>query len=95
LIEKVLIEAPEATTLDVASVLFKMAFGELDRSYEKTDFDDPKGKGFSVPKGKNYGKSKGKSYGGAKRKDFSYKDKKSFTDKTGKSKKSGKRTSAK
>jgi ATP-dependent RNA helicase DeaD len=94
-IEKVLIEAPEATTLDVASVLFKMAFGELDRSYEKTDFDDPKGKGFSAPKGKNYGKSKGKSYGGAKRKDFSYKDKKAFTDKTGKSKKSGKRTSAK
>ena len=41
IIEKILMQAEEATTLDVASVLFKIAFDELDRSYEKSDFDDP------------------------------------------------------
>ena len=30
----------ESTPLDVASVLFKLAFAELDRSYEKSDLDN-------------------------------------------------------
>ncbi|MGI6731485.1 MAG: DEAD/DEAH box helicase [Anaerovoracaceae bacterium] len=39
-IERILSEADDATTLDVASVLFKLAFDELDRSYELSDLDD-------------------------------------------------------
>lgn len=39
-IEKILTESDDATSLDVASVLFKLAFDELDRNYENSDFDD-------------------------------------------------------
>lgn len=39
-IEKILSASNDATSLDVASVLFKLAFGELDRNYETSDFDD-------------------------------------------------------
>lgn len=39
-IEKILSESDDATSLDVAAVLFKMAFDELDRNYELTDLDD-------------------------------------------------------
>jgi len=39
-IEKILSESNDATSLDVASVLFKLAFGELDRNYEDSDLDD-------------------------------------------------------
>ena len=38
-IEKILLQTEEATTLDVASALFKLAFDELDRSYETSDLD--------------------------------------------------------
>ncbi len=40
IIEKILLQTEEATTLDVASVLFKIAFDELDRSYEESDLDN-------------------------------------------------------
>jgi ATP-dependent RNA helicase DeaD len=40
IIEKILMQTEEATTLDVASVLFKMAFDELDRNYEASDLDN-------------------------------------------------------
>ena len=40
IIEKILMQTEEATTLDVASVLFKIAFDELDRSYEASDLDN-------------------------------------------------------
>jgi ATP-dependent RNA helicase DeaD len=41
IIEKILEESSDATTLDVAAVLFSMAFSELDsRSYERSDLDD-------------------------------------------------------
>jgi ATP-dependent RNA helicase DeaD len=69
-IEKTLSQAEEATALDVASALFKMTFDELERSYEKTDFSDLKGK--------HFGNAKGKNFGNPKRKDFSYRDKKAF-----------------
>lgn len=39
-IEKILSESDDATSLDIASVLFKRAFDELDRSYELSDLDD-------------------------------------------------------
>ncbi len=41
-IEKILTESEsdDVTSLDVASVLFKLAFDELDRNYENSDFDD-------------------------------------------------------
>ena len=39
-IEKILAESEEATSLDVAAVLFKMAFDELERNYEVVDLDD-------------------------------------------------------
>ncbi|NCB43032.1 MAG: DEAD/DEAH box helicase [Clostridia bacterium] len=38
-IENILMQTKEATTLDVASVLFKLAFEELDRGYEASDLD--------------------------------------------------------
>ncbi len=41
IIEKILSESSEdATSLDIASALFKLAFDELDRSYEESDLDD-------------------------------------------------------
>lgn len=40
IIERILMQTEEATTLDVASVLFKSSFGELDRSYEVSDLDN-------------------------------------------------------
>jgi len=40
IIEKILMQTEEATTLDVASALFKIAFDELDRSYEVSDLDN-------------------------------------------------------
>ncbi len=40
IIEKILAQTEEATILDIASVLFKIAFDELDRSYENSDFDN-------------------------------------------------------
>ena len=39
-IEKILSESDDATSLDIASALFKLAFDELDRNYEETDLDD-------------------------------------------------------
>lgn len=39
-IEKILMQTEEATTLDVASALFKLAFDELDRTYESSDLDN-------------------------------------------------------
>ena len=39
-VEKILEEADDVTSLDVAAALFKMAFDELDRNYEETDLDD-------------------------------------------------------
>jgi len=40
-IEKILAESADATTMDVAAVLFKLAFEELDnRSYEYSDLDE-------------------------------------------------------
>ncbi|MBR0598837.1 DEAD/DEAH box helicase [Sinanaerobacter chloroacetimidivorans] len=39
-IEKILTEADDVTSLDVAAALFKLAFDELDRSYEVSDLDD-------------------------------------------------------
>lgn len=42
IIERILEQTEESTPLDVASVLFKLAFEELDRSYEKSDLDNVK-----------------------------------------------------
>ncbi len=39
-IEQILFKSDDATSLDVASVLFKLAFDELDRHYEVSDLDD-------------------------------------------------------
>ncbi len=39
-IEQILFKSDDATSLDVASVLFKLAFDELDRQYEVSDLDD-------------------------------------------------------
>lgn len=39
-IEKILSETEDYTTLDVASALFKLAFGVLERDYEESDLDD-------------------------------------------------------
>ena len=39
-IEKILLESDDATSLDIASVLFKLAFDELDRKYEVSDLDN-------------------------------------------------------
>ena len=39
-IEKILTESNDATSMDIASALFKLAFDELDRNYEETDLDD-------------------------------------------------------
>jgi len=39
-IERILAEADNATSIDIAAVLFKLAFDELDRSYEHSDLDD-------------------------------------------------------
>jgi ATP-dependent RNA helicase DeaD len=39
-IEQILFKSDDATSLDVASVLFKLAFDELDRSYEVSDLDN-------------------------------------------------------
>lgn len=41
-IEKILEESDDATSLDIASALFKLAFDELDRNYEISDLDDEK-----------------------------------------------------
>lgn len=39
-IEQILFQSDDATSLDVASVLFKLAFDDLDRHYEVSDLDD-------------------------------------------------------
>ncbi len=39
-IERILSESDNATSMDIAAVLFKLAFDELDRSYEPSDLDD-------------------------------------------------------
>ena len=39
IIERILERAEDATSLDIASVLFKLAFDELDRSYEDSELD--------------------------------------------------------
>ncbi len=39
-IEQILFKSDDATSLDVASVLFKLAFDELDRQYEVSDLDN-------------------------------------------------------
>jgi ATP-dependent RNA helicase DeaD len=39
-IEKILEESEDATSLDIASALFKLAFDELDRNYEASDLDE-------------------------------------------------------
>ena len=39
-IERILSQSDNATSLDIAAVLFKLAFDELDRSYEASDLDD-------------------------------------------------------
>ena len=41
-IEKILNECDEITSIDIASALFKLAFSELDRQYEVSDLDDEK-----------------------------------------------------
>lgn len=41
-IEKILNEYDEITSIDIASALFKLAFSELDRQYEVSDLDDEK-----------------------------------------------------
>lgn len=40
-IEKILMETEDTSSLDVACALFKLAFGELERNYEISDLDDP------------------------------------------------------
>jgi ATP-dependent RNA helicase DeaD len=40
-IEKILMETEDTSSLDVACALFKLAFGELERNYEVSDLDDP------------------------------------------------------
>lgn len=39
-IEKILFESDDATSLDIASVLFKLAFDGIDKDYEVSDLDD-------------------------------------------------------
>ena len=39
-IDRILTASDDATTMDIAAVLFKLAFDELDRSYEETDLDN-------------------------------------------------------
>ncbi|MEL7658294.1 MAG: DEAD/DEAH box helicase, partial [Bacillota bacterium] len=39
-IERILSESDDTTSLDIASALFKLAFDELDRNYEVSDLDD-------------------------------------------------------